>query len=160
MVIKNLAAHRRRNQMTGLIYSLSLGFLLFLSISCRMQINVSSMEQLKEHASYFVVLTKNQNTLHVPTLEQIMLMNNHIIAPKFQPDRGPTVAPKVGRLEPPPRPTRSQTWPNIAGAAGRREGSSDWAGRGSESELARAGPAAANPGRAGHQAFTGRSAFI
>ena len=37
------------------------------------------MEQLKEHASYFVVLTKNQNTLHVPTLEQIMLMNNHII---------------------------------------------------------------------------------
>ncbi len=79
MVIKNLAAHRRRNQMTGLIYSLSLGFLLFLSISCRMQINVSSMEQLKEHASYFVVLTKNQNTLHVPTLEQIMLMNNHII---------------------------------------------------------------------------------
>jgi hypothetical protein len=79
MVIKNLAAHRRRNQMTGLIYSLSLGFLLFLSISCRMQINVSSMEQLKEHASYFVVLTKDSNTLHVPTLEQIMLMNNHII---------------------------------------------------------------------------------
>ena len=65
--------------MTGLIYSLSLGFLLFLSISCRMQINVSSMEQLKEHASYFVVLTKDSNTLHVPTLEQIMLMNNHII---------------------------------------------------------------------------------
>jgi len=79
MVIKNLAAHRRRNQMTGLIYSLSLGFLLFLSISCRMQINVSSMEQLKDHASYFVVLTKGSNTLHVQTLEQIMLMNNHII---------------------------------------------------------------------------------
>jgi len=65
MVLKNLAAHRRRNQMTALIYSLSLGFLLFLSISCRMQINVSSMEQLKEHASYFVVLTKGSNTLHV-----------------------------------------------------------------------------------------------
>jgi hypothetical protein len=28
--------------MTGLIYSLSLGFILFLSISCRMQIGVSS----------------------------------------------------------------------------------------------------------------------
>lgn len=79
MVVKNLAAHRRRNQMTALIYSLSLGFLLFLSISCRMQINVSSLEQLKEHASYFVVLTKGTKALHVPTLEQIMLMNNHII---------------------------------------------------------------------------------
>jgi len=65
MVLKILAAHRRRNQMTALIYSLSLGFLLFLSISCRMQINVSSMEQLKEHASYFVVLTKGSSTLHV-----------------------------------------------------------------------------------------------
>jgi len=79
MVFKNLAAHRRRNQMTTLIYSLSLGFVLFLSISCRMQINVSSMEQLKQHASYFVVLSKGSNSLHVQTLEQIMLMNNHII---------------------------------------------------------------------------------
>lgn len=36
MAIKNLAAHRKRNQMTALIYSLALGFLMFLSISCRM----------------------------------------------------------------------------------------------------------------------------
>ena len=69
MVIKNLAAHRKRNQMTGLIYSLSLGFLIFLSISCRMQINVSSREQLKEKASYFVVKTKDNHPLHVQTLE-------------------------------------------------------------------------------------------
>lgn len=59
MVIKHLSAHRRRNQMTSLIYSLSLGFLIFLSISCRMQINVSSREQLKEKASYFVVTLKD-----------------------------------------------------------------------------------------------------
>jgi endonuclease III-like uncharacterized protein len=59
MVLKNLAAHRMRNQMTGLIYSLSLGFLLFLSISCRMQISVSSQEQLKQYASYFVVRSKD-----------------------------------------------------------------------------------------------------
>ena len=79
MVVKNLAAHRRRNQMTGLIYSLSLGFLIFLSIACRMQINVSSREQLKEKASYFVVKTKDHHALHLQTLEQIMEMNNHII---------------------------------------------------------------------------------
>jgi len=80
MVLKNLAAHRKRNQMTGLIYSLSLGFLLFLSISCRMQINVSSQEQLKERASYFVVRTKDSlGVLPLQLLEQIMAMNNHII---------------------------------------------------------------------------------
>lgn len=79
MVVKNLSAHRRRNQMTSLIYSLSLGFLIFLSISCRMQINVSSREQLRERASYFVVRAKDKTQLHVATLEQIMEMNNHII---------------------------------------------------------------------------------
>ena len=36
MVVKNLSAHRKRNQMTALIYSLALGFLIFLSISSRM----------------------------------------------------------------------------------------------------------------------------
>lgn len=38
MVIKNLSAHRRRNQMTGLIYSLSLGFLIFCQsrVGCRL----------------------------------------------------------------------------------------------------------------------------
>ena len=53
MVLKNLASHRKRNQMTALIYSLALGFLIFLSISSRMQISVSSNEQLKNKGSYF-----------------------------------------------------------------------------------------------------------
>jgi hypothetical protein len=61
MVLKNLAAHRQRNRMTGLIYSLSLGFILFLSIACRMQISVSSQEQLRDKASYFVVKTKDSS---------------------------------------------------------------------------------------------------
>ena len=70
MVYKNLAAHRKRNRMTGLIYSLALGFILFLSIACRMQINVSSQEQLKNQASYFVVKTKeNRQTLPLQVLE-------------------------------------------------------------------------------------------
>ena len=39
--------------MTALIYSLALGFLIFLSISSRMQISVSSNEQLKNKGAYF-----------------------------------------------------------------------------------------------------------
>ncbi len=45
-----------------------------------MQIGVSSQEQLKERASYFVVRTKEtKQTLPLQLLEQIMQMNNHII---------------------------------------------------------------------------------
>ena len=55
MVLKNLSSHRRRNQMTALIYSLALGFLIFLSIASRMQISVSSNEQLMNKGSYFQV---------------------------------------------------------------------------------------------------------
>ena len=44
MVLKNLISHKKRNQMTALIYSLALGFLIFLSIASRTQISVSSNE--------------------------------------------------------------------------------------------------------------------
>lgn len=79
MVIKNLAAHRKRNQMTALIYSLALGFLIFLSISCRMQISVSSAEELKDRAAYFQVSTNARKSLHVGALEQILKANEHLI---------------------------------------------------------------------------------
>ena len=53
MVRKNLASHRKRNQMTALIYSLALGFLIFLSISSRCQISVNTNEQLMTKGAYF-----------------------------------------------------------------------------------------------------------
>ena len=42
MVIKNLTAHHKRNQMTALIYSLALGFLIFLSIASRTMIIIGA----------------------------------------------------------------------------------------------------------------------
>ena len=41
--------------MTALIYSLALGFLIFLSITSRMQISVSSNEQLMNKGAYFQI---------------------------------------------------------------------------------------------------------
>ena len=79
MAIKNLAAHRKRNQMTALIYSLALGFLMFLSISCRMQIEVSSHESLKNHASYFSVIAQNRRSIDVEKVEQILKAQSAII---------------------------------------------------------------------------------
>jgi hypothetical protein len=51
--------------MTALIYSLALGFLMFLSITCRMQIEVNSLEKLKSNASYFTVKALDKNKFDV-----------------------------------------------------------------------------------------------
>jgi hypothetical protein len=51
--------------MTALIYSLALGFLMFLSITCRMQIEVNSYEKLKNEASYFTVKVLEKNMFDV-----------------------------------------------------------------------------------------------
>jgi len=79
MVIKNLASHRKRNEMTALIYSLSLGFLIFLSISCRMQISFGSHEELKKKGCSFLVTANEYEELNIPVLEEVLKANAHII---------------------------------------------------------------------------------
>jgi len=79
MVTKNLSSHRKRNQMTSLIYSLALGFLIFLSIASRMQISVSSNEQLMNKGTYFVVEVQQRKQLPVETVENFIRGNQHII---------------------------------------------------------------------------------
>jgi len=72
MAVKNLSAHRNRNQMTALIYSLALGFLMFLSISCRMQIEVNIAEKLKWQSTYFNVKTLDTRTFDVFQTEKVL----------------------------------------------------------------------------------------
>lgn len=55
MVFKNLSTHRTRNQMTALIYSLSLGFLIFLSITSKMQVTINLFQQMKNQGAMFTV---------------------------------------------------------------------------------------------------------
>lgn len=65
--------------MTALIYSLALGFLMFLSISCRMQIEVSTAETLKNQASYFNVKTLDKQTFDVAKTELILKQHADLI---------------------------------------------------------------------------------
>ena len=69
-VVKNLNSHRKRNQMTSLIYSLALGFLIFLSIASRMQISVSSNEQLMNKGAQFQVEVPLRKQLPVEPVER------------------------------------------------------------------------------------------
>lgn len=51
LVLKNLTAHKMRNKLTALIYSLSLGFIIFLIVSYQMQINTSTLSTLKNEGA-------------------------------------------------------------------------------------------------------------
>ena len=79
MVRKNLSSHRKRNQMTALIYSLALGFLIFLSISSRMQISISYHEELKNKGAQFSVEMIDRVKMPVTEVEKILEANDHII---------------------------------------------------------------------------------
>ena len=65
--------------MTALIYSLALGFLIFLSISSRMQISVSSHEELKNKRAYYVVELEAQYRFDLDSMEKLFQANSHII---------------------------------------------------------------------------------
>ena len=53
LVRSNLKAHRDRNKLTSLIYSISLGFIIFLIVSYNVQIESLKLDQIKEYGSYF-----------------------------------------------------------------------------------------------------------
>jgi hypothetical protein len=46
MVLKNLTAHRMRNKLTSIIYSIALGFIIFLIVSYNLQIKFTQLNEL------------------------------------------------------------------------------------------------------------------
>jgi hypothetical protein len=53
MVLKNLVANRDRNKMTAIVYSLGLGFIIFLNMAQTSQISTLRLFVAKFHTSYF-----------------------------------------------------------------------------------------------------------
>ena len=52
MVLKNLMAHRGRNRLTSIIYSLALGFVIFLIITYKLEIDTLRLHELRFRTSY------------------------------------------------------------------------------------------------------------
>lgn len=52
LVLKNLVANRDRNKMTAIVYSLGLGFIIFLNIAQNTQIQTIRLHQAKYHVGY------------------------------------------------------------------------------------------------------------
>lgn len=53
MVSKNLQAHKMRNKMTSIIYSIALGSIIFVIVSFNLQIKSTQLLKLKDRGSYF-----------------------------------------------------------------------------------------------------------
>lgn len=81
MVKKNLAAHRMRNKMTSLIYSIALGFIIFLLVSFKLQMTSDQMEQLRPRGAYFRLFNraKNKKMLMPELLDPVLKKHENII---------------------------------------------------------------------------------
>ena len=60
MVLKNLTAHKMRNKMTSIIYSIALGFIIFLIVSYNLQIKSTQLQELQRKGSYFQIQSNDQ----------------------------------------------------------------------------------------------------
>jgi hypothetical protein len=59
LVIKNLSAHREKNRRAALLYSLSVSFIVFVSVGISIQIQTIYNELLKQHSCYLEVISEN-----------------------------------------------------------------------------------------------------
>lgn len=61
LVLKNLIAHRIRNRKTTIMYSLSLGFIIFVAVSFKLQISTFQYTELQKAGSRLVITSTNNN---------------------------------------------------------------------------------------------------
>lgn len=57
LVSKNLSAHREKNRRAALLYSLSVSFIVFVSVGISIQIQTIYNELLKQHSYYLEVIS-------------------------------------------------------------------------------------------------------
>ena len=60
LVLKNLAAHRKSNKMTTIIYSLTLGCIIFIVVASQVQLDILSTGNLGE-INYSIISDLNYN---------------------------------------------------------------------------------------------------
>jgi len=66
MILMNLTAHRMRNKMTSIIYSIALGFIIFLIVTYNLQLKSIQLIQLKSKGAYFRISVNGQYDLIKP----------------------------------------------------------------------------------------------
>mmetsp|Transcript_5162 Transcript_5162/g.7941 ORF Transcript_5162/g.7941 Transcript_5162/m.7941 type:complete len:177 (+) Transcript_5162:1910-2440(+) len=79
MITKNLAAHKMRNKMTSIIYSLALGFIIFLIVSYNLQIKTTQLTALQKEGAYLKLNTMTQTLLTPGQFDPVMRANADLV---------------------------------------------------------------------------------
>jgi hypothetical protein len=79
LVLKNLDAHRSRNKMTALIYSISLGFIIFLVVSSSLVLTSTQKEALQESGAYLQFSANFENMISPQAFDGILKEHADII---------------------------------------------------------------------------------
>lgn len=72
MVLKNLTAHKLRNKMTSIIFSLALGFIVFLIVSYNLQIKSSTLLNLKQKGTYLALSASTAGIIDPGVFDSIL----------------------------------------------------------------------------------------
>lgn len=72
LVLKNLTAHKMRNKMTSIIFSLALGFIIFLIVSANLQIKSSQLLNLRRRGAYLQLSSGYKGIIEPKALDSIL----------------------------------------------------------------------------------------
>ena len=72
LILKNLTAHKLRNKMTSIIYSLALGFIIFLIVSYNLQLQTAIAVEQKEEGSTIQISTVGLQVLKPGYIENTL----------------------------------------------------------------------------------------
>jgi hypothetical protein len=103
MVLKNLMAHRGRNKLTTIIYSLGLGFIIFLNVAYKVQLETLRLHELRFRAGYLQVQVEDPKYALKPHILEPVLKNNEHLIESFswipcELDRIPELRSKVSKI--------------------------------------------------------------
>ena len=79
MVLKNLTAHKMRNKMTSIIYSIALGFIIFLIVSYNLQIKTTELQTLQKEGAYFIFKSDDLSLLTPQLFDPIIQRHAELI---------------------------------------------------------------------------------
>lgn len=79
LVSFNLASHRQRNKMTSLVYSMSLGFIIFLIVSYRTQLLTMRLQKVQYEGCLLILKTRNQYVLKPEQFDKLLKKHSDLI---------------------------------------------------------------------------------
>ena len=79
LIRNNLKSHMMRNRLTTTIISMALGFIIFMMVSFRLQIENNKNMKLEKRGTLPMMSTADTTTLRPDLIEPIFLRNQHVL---------------------------------------------------------------------------------